>query len=348
MNDRAHVQHDASVDQMDEPTIAASYARFNHGDGLRVSKTAGGVTTSYVWDIASKVPLILQDGTNTYVYGRGLVSTTDASGAQTYRLTDGLGSTASLADGAGNVTGSYTYDVFGAVRTHSGASTEYSYTGEQNDANALEYLRARYYDPQVGRFLSLDPLGGRYVYARNNPVNATDPTGLCNNDIAFDVGACVEVFGPMEIFVIQVAMAGGLASSCPSICPTMSNVFHRLLALIGADSDFGSAPQASAGGEPAFPQPPNDPNRLRDYLALLEQRTFRSFLESLETRAGASGGADVRSVEQTQTILQEALERGWTIREDLDTSWRGGPHLDLLGPSGEKLHFPIPEGFIFP
>jgi RHS repeat-associated protein len=51
-------------------------------------------------------------------------------------------------------------------------------TGEQNDPNGLEFLRARYYDPKIGRFLSGDPVGGGYGYARSNPVSLTDPSGM--------------------------------------------------------------------------------------------------------------------------------------------------------------------------
>ena len=58
-------------------------------------------------------------------------------------------------------------------------------TGEQNDPNGLEYLRARYYDSATGRFLSRDPLGGGYPYAGGNPANMLDPTGL-----AAEAGGC--------------------------------------------------------------------------------------------------------------------------------------------------------------
>jgi RHS repeat-associated protein len=103
----------------------------------------------------------------------------DAASNATYRLADGLGSTVALANASGTVTDTYTYDVFGAVRSHTGTSgTEFTFTGEQTDPNGLEYLRARYYDPAVGRFLSRDPLGGGYPYAGGNPANMTDPTGL--------------------------------------------------------------------------------------------------------------------------------------------------------------------------
>jgi RHS repeat-associated protein len=130
---------------------------------------------------------VLQDSLdNTYVYGLDLISVTDDSSVQTYFLYDGLGSTTELADEDGTVTGTYAYDVFGPVRAHTGAATEWTYTGEQNDPTGLEYLRARYYDPAVGRFLSADPFAGllivpqslnRYPYVLNNPALYVDPYG---------------------------------------------------------------------------------------------------------------------------------------------------------------------------
>jgi len=103
----------------------------------------------------------------------------DGSGNVTYRLTDGLGSTVALCNGSGTVTDSWTYDVYGAVKTHSGSNaTEFTFTGEQNDPNGLEYLRARYYDSATGRFLGRDALGGGYPYGGNNPASMVDPTGL--------------------------------------------------------------------------------------------------------------------------------------------------------------------------
>ena len=56
--------------------------------------------------------MVLQDGTNTCVYGLDLISATDGAGVQTYYLTNGLGSTTDLIDGSGNVTAGFGYDVF--------------------------------------------------------------------------------------------------------------------------------------------------------------------------------------------------------------------------------------------
>jgi RHS repeat-associated protein len=161
-------------------TTTASYAY--NGDGLRMSSTVGSNTTSYVWDVAAGLPVILQDGTNTYVYGLGLISTYDGTN-MTYRLTDGLGSTVNLCDASGNVLVTYAYDAFGAIRSQTGSSANYwQFTGEQRDSESgFDYLRARYYDPKVGRFVGKDPAGqdpNGYSYSLNNPANFTDPTGL--------------------------------------------------------------------------------------------------------------------------------------------------------------------------
>jgi len=169
-------------DRLTEAVIGEATSTYAYdGDGLRMSRTAGGATTNYVWDVNAGLPVILQDSLdNSYVYGLDLISATDGTGDRTYFLYDGLGSTTDLADEDGTVTGTYAYDAFGPVRAHTGASTEWSYTGEQNDPTGLEYLRARYYDPAVGRFLTQDPLASiqQYAYVGNSPPNFTDPLGL--------------------------------------------------------------------------------------------------------------------------------------------------------------------------
>ncbi len=123
-----------------------------------MSHTVSGVTTTYTWDVAAGLPVVLQDGANTYVYGLDLISVyTDdlehGTTAQDYYFSDGLGSTVTLARAsASNETGSYTYDAFGEMRTESGTlSTSMLFTGEQRDGESdLYYLRARYYDPSIG------------------------------------------------------------------------------------------------------------------------------------------------------------------------------------------------------
>ncbi len=91
-----------------------------------------------------------------------------------------------LTDGTGATISSYTYDAFGATLTGPSGNA-WQFTGEQRDGDSgLYYLRARYYDPGTGRFLTRDPVSGfadspasqnRYPYALGNPVNRVDPSG---------------------------------------------------------------------------------------------------------------------------------------------------------------------------
>jgi RHS repeat-associated protein len=87
------------------------------------------------------------------------------------------------------VTDTYTYDAFGVLLASTGATPNvYLYTGEQLDPNVgFYYLRARYYDAAIGRFITIDPRQGnifepvslhRYLYGGANPVNNRDPSGL--------------------------------------------------------------------------------------------------------------------------------------------------------------------------
>jgi RHS repeat-associated protein len=159
-------------------SVSASY-EYN-GAGLRTSRTLGATTVGFVWDQNASLPVVLRDTAgNHYVYGLDLLTRINGTDEEWY-LTDGLGSTTALADAAGDLTGTYTYDVFGAVRSHTGDDTEWSYTGEQYDPTGLEYLRARYYEPETGRFISRDPIPflQRYAYVANNPASMVDPTGL--------------------------------------------------------------------------------------------------------------------------------------------------------------------------
>ena len=87
-------------------------------------------------------------------------SNTPARSGTYYYLGDGLGSVMKTTDSTGAVVNSYTYDVYGAVTSSSGTQTnELDFAGEQTDpTTGLQFLRARYYDPTTGTFISRDPL----------------------------------------------------------------------------------------------------------------------------------------------------------------------------------------------
>jgi RHS repeat-associated protein len=156
--------------------------------GRRRSRTVGSTTTQFLYDGLNPVQE-LASGTPTanLLTGLGIdeyFTRTDAAGARNL-LTDALGSTIALSDGSGSVQTEYTYEPFGSVTTSGSANgNAFGFTGRENDGTSIDYYRARYYDPRLQRFLSVDPLdivGGdtnAYSYVRNGPISGLDPLGL--------------------------------------------------------------------------------------------------------------------------------------------------------------------------
>lgn len=104
-------------------------------------------------------------------------------GSVNYFIADHLGSTNGLADSSGALTTQTAYDSFG--NQTSNLSTRYGFTGRETDNfTGLMHYRARFYDPNLGRFISEDPIGfgggdiNLYGYVWNNPGSFTDPMGL--------------------------------------------------------------------------------------------------------------------------------------------------------------------------
>ncbi len=159
------------------------------GDGKRTSKAVSGTTTSYLYDVNRPLPVLLEDGTRKYVWGLGLAYAIDSSNNVEVFHTDGLSSVRAITDGSGALVQAYQTDEFGVPALTEGTRAQpFGFIGEQRDAETgLVYLRARLYDPQLGRFVSRDPASrvfaglqppNGYAYVLNIPATYTDARGL--------------------------------------------------------------------------------------------------------------------------------------------------------------------------
>jgi len=190
------------------------------GDKRRVSaKNAAGQVTRFLYDGINNLKDYNEDWEPlaSYVQGIGidkLISRKDADGVRYYHA-DALGSTRLMTDSTQSTTAAYQYDAWGKITSQSGgAGNRHKFTGrEWEDEIKLQYNRARFYDPETGRFITQDPLTkgpddpsisyrnniyaivdrviqeymnsfepyrilNRYAYCANNPINYIDPLGL--------------------------------------------------------------------------------------------------------------------------------------------------------------------------
>jgi RHS repeat-associated protein len=106
-------------------------------------------------------------------------------GKALYLHHDKQGSTRMLTGSTGTGEGAYTYDAYGNTTGHTGtATTSLQYDGQYTNGGGLIYMRARAYDPATAQFMTTDPMGpltrAPYNYAHDNPLNESDPAGLCS------------------------------------------------------------------------------------------------------------------------------------------------------------------------
>ncbi|MDH3976860.1 MAG: hypothetical protein OEV42_21575, partial [Deltaproteobacteria bacterium] len=166
--------------------------------GRRIGRTVtkDGVMTAnmeYLYD-NEDIVAVYENGvlTKEFIHGPGIDEplAIKTGGNWYYYHADGLGSVMALTDGSGAKVGSsYGYDSFGNL-VKGTLDKNYTYTGREWDKEAgLYYYRARFYDPETGRFISKDPIGfaggdvNLYSYVQQNPVNWVDPWGLARYGI---------------------------------------------------------------------------------------------------------------------------------------------------------------------
>ncbi len=155
------------------------------GEGLRAELEENGRLVRFLFhngEVVLEEPT--EDAVTRYIRGYDLISSDSAAAKTYYHYTsDNLGSITHITDEDGNICNQYEYDVFGRFTTKEETiQNRFCYTGEQYDPITSQYyLRARFYNPVIGRFLNEDTYYGDglnlYAYCHNNPVNFVDPSG---------------------------------------------------------------------------------------------------------------------------------------------------------------------------
>jgi RHS repeat-associated protein len=201
LTDSGEIHYDWDADghliQASRKVDGSSIASYDYDEqGRRIRSVVGDITANYVYDGISNRVLYETNASNqmtcyyTYTAGGHLLSMTRVGGDTYFYHYNAHGDVIAVTDAQQNTVATYTYDAWGNILSQSGSFAEenpYRYAGYRYDKETgLYYLMARYYNPQHGNFLSLDPDPGDeddpqtqngYNYANNNPVIGTDPDG---------------------------------------------------------------------------------------------------------------------------------------------------------------------------
>jgi RHS repeat-associated protein len=211
-----------------------------NGLGHRVGKIVDGVQTNYLIDPNGVLPQVLaeMDENNNliafYVYdGAGLVAKVTPASEYYFYHYDGLGSTVAITDSSAQIVNAYAYSPYGLVGAQETISNPFTYVGRfgvMAESHGLYYMRARYYDPEVGRFINKDPIGyeggiNLYGYVGGNPTHWVDPLGLFDAFILAE-GDLVGIFG----------IEGGVGIVIDTDALGESGVFRTIGPAVGANA----------------------------------------------------------------------------------------------------------------
>ena len=337
------------------------------GDGNRIAKDSNGLRTNFINDDSGSLSQVLVEANaswqiqRSYKYGVQRIGQS-AGSISHYYLFDGKNVAAS-SNGAADLREVYGYDSFGSP---SGETEEnvMLFNGERYDSEvSLYYLRARYYDPGIGRFISRDPVVGSpfapssygpYSFAANDPINQVDPSGLKPDwprvgESAWNFGKSV-LLSLTGIGIIGGASGAAVVSggtTTPVSVPT-ALVGGKVLqvGMLGIGTSTASLISAFAGGKPV---PFNgDPIATVGYLGSriagnsdavatnfgndvswgLGLATLTSGIKNLATKGvDWVGGASIF------TDAVDSIKGAWSRFQSSDDNYQGSFEFDGLSPS---------------
>ena len=204
-----------------------NYSYGYDGNDNRIDAFRNGTITKYIYDAAGNLLAEADAGNNItryYIYGQGLLAMiTPADESYSYHF-DAIGNTIALIDSGQQVVNAYAYTPFGVITNkQEGISQPFTFIGRHGvmtEPNGFYYMRARYYDPQTGRFISQDPLGfdggdvNLYIYAANNPIVYLDPNGQwITTAIGAASGGLSGLLSGLQSGNVWAGVAGGVAGA---------------------------------------------------------------------------------------------------------------------------------------
>jgi RHS repeat-associated protein len=220
-------------------------------------------SSEITWDTNGGLALVLSDGSVDYIYGLGTTPVEQvslATSTPTYMTYTHADSTWFTTNAAGDETGFWGYDAFGTLAF--GAPTSaFGYAGQYTDATTgLSDMRARWYDPGTGQFVSVDPdfaeTDQPYVYAGDDPANKTDPSGdmsttvvapsfwaggnpPCKQSEAYEVCHLLFSAGPLELIVPGTTMTPGAEARAPDLYLDIQDLNGYNDSFTVTDEDYG-------------------------------------------------------------------------------------------------------------
>jgi RHS repeat-associated protein len=182
-----------SLGQLTQATVNGVVTTYGYdGFDRRARKTVNGVATRYLWDDDNLVAELDGNGNpiREYSYYPGIdrphAVRRSSDGAVFYYVSEEPGHVVGLVNASNQVVNTYEYEPFGGVVAQTEQLAQpFKFAGREYDAETgLYFMRSRYYDPQLARFISEDPIGiegglNVFAYVNDDPANTTDPYGLC-------------------------------------------------------------------------------------------------------------------------------------------------------------------------
>ena len=185
-----------TYDSANRLITAGGHTYTYNAEDVRIKDLYLNGETTYTYNTNCKLSQLLwktEGGVTTkYVYGLGLLYEETANNIKIYHF-DNRGSTTAITDINGHITDTFAYDTYGKLLSRTGTSKViFGYNGRDGvitESNGLIYMRARYYSPEMKRFINADVVAGeisnavtlnRFAYANGNPVSHIDPFGLAS------------------------------------------------------------------------------------------------------------------------------------------------------------------------